>query len=77
MEVVVLQVFVSLLLVVGSVILFGVSSRLRDYEHSDRLALMPLDDNSSCASKVRIDAIRQRQPSDAIIKLVTTKKTVM
>lgn len=46
MEVLTLQVFVSLVLVVGSVLLFATSARRRDYEHADRLALLPcaLDD---------------------------------
>lgn len=43
MEVVSLQVFVSLFLVVGSVVLFVISHRQRDYEHADRLALLPLE----------------------------------
>jgi hypothetical protein len=37
-------VFVSLVLVVGSLILFGFTCRQRDFEHADRLALLPLDD---------------------------------
>jgi len=44
MEVVILQVFVSLLLVVGSVLLFAFTCRQRDFEHADRLALLPLED---------------------------------
>ena len=44
MEVIVLQVFVSLFLVVGSLILFGFSCRQGDYDHADRLALLPLED---------------------------------
>ncbi len=43
MEVVILQVFVSLMLVVGSVILFAFTCRQRDFDHADRLALLPLD----------------------------------
>jgi hypothetical protein len=42
-EVVILQVFVSLLLVVGSVLLFAFTCRQHDFEHSDRLALLPLE----------------------------------
>jgi hypothetical protein len=42
MEVVALQVFVSLMLVVGSVILFAYSVHKRDHEHADRLALLPI-----------------------------------
>jgi hypothetical protein len=41
-EVVTLQVFVSLLLVVGSVLLFAFTCRQRDFDHADRLALLPL-----------------------------------
>jgi hypothetical protein len=41
-EVVTLQVFVSLSLVVGSVLLFAFTCRQRTFEHVDRLALLPL-----------------------------------
>ncbi len=47
MSVVVLQVFVSLMLVASSVVLFLVSVRQRDHEHADRLSLMPLEDEPS------------------------------
>lgn len=43
MDVVVLQVFVSLMLAVGSVLLFAHSAKQRDHEHSHRLALLPLN----------------------------------
>ncbi len=43
MEVVILQVFVSLVLVVGSVLLFAFTCRQRDFDHADRLALLPLE----------------------------------
>ena len=43
MEIVVLQVFVSLMLVVGSVLLFAFTCRQRDLDHADRLALLPLE----------------------------------
>jgi hypothetical protein len=42
MEVLILQVFVSLMLVVGSLLLFGFTCRQRDFDHADRLALLPL-----------------------------------
>ena len=42
MEVVILQVFVSLLLVCGSLLLFAYSVRQRDFEHTERLALLPI-----------------------------------
>lgn len=38
-----MQVFVSLLLVLGSVLLFLFSARQRDFDHADRLALLPID----------------------------------
>lgn len=44
MEVVIMQVFVSLLLVGGSVILFLYTARNRDFEHADRLSLLPTED---------------------------------
>jgi hypothetical protein len=42
LEVLILQVFVSLMLVVGSLILFGHSMHNRDHEHADRLSLLPM-----------------------------------
>lgn len=46
MEVVILQVFVSLSLVAGALILFGFTVRQRDTDHADRLALAPLEDDT-------------------------------
>jgi hypothetical protein len=43
MDVIVLEVFVSLLLVAGSLLLFGHSARQKDHEHVDRLALLPME----------------------------------
>ena len=42
MEVLILQVFVSLMLVTASILLFTYSIRARDYEQADRLALLPI-----------------------------------
>lgn len=39
-----MQVFVSLLLVVGGVLLFAFTVRKRTFEHADRLALLPMED---------------------------------
>ncbi|MBF5045691.1 cytochrome oxidase [Aggregicoccus sp. 17bor-14] len=50
MSVVILQVFVSLMLVGSSVLLFLVSVRQRDHEHADRLSLIPLEDEHPAAS---------------------------
>jgi hypothetical protein len=46
-EVLALQVFVSLVLVTGSILLFVFTWRQRDFDHADRLALFPLDDPPS------------------------------
>ena len=43
MTIVLMQVFVSLMLVAGSLVLFLHSVRQRDLDHADRLALAPLD----------------------------------
>lgn len=51
MEILILQVFVSLFLVLGSVLLFLRSARAKDYEHADRLSLLPIEP----------DAIRQSE----------------
>ncbi|AKV00529.1 hypothetical protein AKJ09_07192 [Labilithrix luteola] len=42
MEILILQVFVSLVLVTGSVLLFVFTCRQRDFDHADRLALLPV-----------------------------------
>jgi hypothetical protein len=47
MSIIVLQVFVSLMLVVGSLVLLAYSVRHADYEHSDRLSLMPMEDDDA------------------------------
>jgi hypothetical protein len=44
-EIVILQVFVSLMLVLGSVLLFAFTCHQRDFEHADRLALLPLQND--------------------------------
>jgi hypothetical protein len=45
-NVIVMQVFVSLMLVAGSIVLFVHSVRQRDHEHADRLSLAPLEDDA-------------------------------
>ncbi len=44
MEVLSLQVFVSLMLVTGSVLLFWFTCQQKDFDHTDRLALLPIED---------------------------------
>ena len=43
MDVVVLQVFVSLMLVAGSIGVFLFATQQHDFEESDRLALLPIE----------------------------------
>jgi hypothetical protein len=45
MEILVVQVFVSLLLVVGGVVLLAYSIKQADHEHADRLSLLPLQED--------------------------------
>jgi nitrogen fixation-related uncharacterized protein len=46
MSIVVMQVFVSLLLVAGSLVLFLHTVRQRDFDHADRLSLAPLEEDT-------------------------------
>lgn len=46
MNVISLQVFVSLMLVVGAVVLFVWTVRSRTLDHADRLSLAPLEDDA-------------------------------
>ena len=41
-----MQVFVSLMLVVGSILLFAFSVKQRDHEHGSRLSLLPLEEDA-------------------------------
>ena len=47
MSVVILQVFVTLLLVAGGVTLFVYSATQKDIDHCDRLSLLPLEEDST------------------------------
>ena len=47
MEVLILQVFVSLMLVSGSILLFAVAFKKRDFDHADYLELRPLEEDES------------------------------
>ena len=47
MSMIVMQVFVSLLLVGGSLVLFLHTVRQRDFDHADRLSLAPLEDDDT------------------------------
>ena len=45
MNVIPLQLFVSLMLLSGSILLLAYSIKHRDHEHADRLSLLPLEDD--------------------------------
>jgi cbb3-type cytochrome oxidase maturation protein len=48
-DVLLITVFVSLLLVVGGLVLFFVRLRAGDFDHGDRLSLLPLADDPAGA----------------------------
>jgi len=50
LSILVLQIFVSLILVAGSVVLFIHTVRSRTFEHADRLALAPLEDDGNATA---------------------------
>lgn len=60
MNVVVLQVFVSLMLVAGSIVLFVYSVRQRDHEHADRLSLAPLEDDLPPVSSQSAQGLKEK-----------------
>jgi nitrogen fixation-related uncharacterized protein len=47
MNILALQIFVSLMLVAGAVALFVYTVRARTFEHADRLALAPLEEDTT------------------------------
>ena len=51
MDVVILQVFVSLLLVTGGVLLLLYSVKQSDYEHAERLSLLPMEHDDATSDK--------------------------
>lgn len=59
MEIVIVQVFVSLALVFGSLILFAISAKQRDYEHADRLALLPMEADTGASTSDSKEALPQ------------------
>ena len=64
MDVIPLQVFVSLCLVFGAVLLFAFSVRQRDHEHADRLSLLPLADDAAF-----VEELKRKTPSVLAQKL--------
>jgi hypothetical protein len=61
-EVLTLQVFVSLTLVLGSLLLFAFTCRKRTFDHADRLALLPLQ--SDCDLAVRHSCTAHQKDDD-------------
>jgi len=55
-NVLVLQVFVSLMLVVGSLLLLAYSVKHADHEHADRLSLLPIEDDDATSRNGGRDA---------------------
>jgi len=57
----ILQIFVSLVLVAGAVVLFVYTVKSRTLEHADRLSLAPLDDDARTTT-----ATESVEPKDEI-----------
>lgn len=51
MNVMVLQVFVTLMLVAGGLVLLAYSTKHSDVDHADRLSLLPVEDDERPATK--------------------------
>jgi nitrogen fixation-related uncharacterized protein len=64
MEILVVQIFVSLLLVVGGVLALAYSVKQADHEHADRLSILPLDDERPTLPPVA-ERSNQRDPRGA------------
>lgn len=64
MEVLILQAFVSLLLVGGALLLFAVSWRQRDHEHADRLALLPAEEDDATRPHSCVERGHDVHPGD-------------
>ncbi len=72
MSVIALQVFVSLMLVAGSLVLFLFSARQRDFEHADRLALAPLDADTGAVNPTTATTGPETPAAAPAPKLTTT-----
>ncbi len=53
MEILVVQIFVSLLLVGGGVVLLAYSLKQADHEHADRLSILPLEEDANARREPR------------------------
>jgi hypothetical protein len=52
MEILIVQVFVSLVLVASGVLALAYSLKQADHEHADRLSILPLDDERATEPRV-------------------------
>jgi len=68
LTVMVLQVFVSLMLVAGSIAMFVFSARQKDFEHADRLALAPLEADAAADPRAAADTVTQKLPEEKVWK---------
>ncbi|MBU0741387.1 cytochrome oxidase [bacterium] len=55
MDVLTATIFVSLLLVIGGLLLFVSRLKSGDFEHGDRLSLLPLDDDDGTGVNDGVD----------------------
>jgi len=51
-DILIMQVFVSLFLVLGSVALYLFTCRARTFDHVDRLALLPIEEERKAQKKL-------------------------
>jgi hypothetical protein len=72
MNVLALQVFVSLCLVAGAVVLYVHTVRARTLDHSDRLALAPLDDDERPGATTELEPVSQPNPNPASLEAEET-----
>jgi hypothetical protein len=52
-DILIVQVFVSLLLVTGGVVALAYSIKSADHEHADRLSILPLEDDTQDERETR------------------------
>jgi cbb3-type cytochrome oxidase maturation protein len=75
MDVLIILVFVSLVLVAGGILFFLNRVRGGDFDHGDRLSLLPLESDEDSVSK-RSQTIEKRDgDSQAIEKIASKTKT--
>lgn len=61
MDVLIITVFCSLILVVAGLVLFVLRLRQGDFEHGDRLSLLPLEEDESSVAEVQPDPEKLQQ----------------